>query len=284
MQIAIFAKNHERHLEAAADIADSNSEQIVVFQSGAPWTSAAELLNEHGPGTVPVYIAVVGRGPFAFFRARLQEVLLRPKATDPRTQQLLSLRTWTTSNEDLWSEGKGSLYAISGCQKLLEPIPYQNLFKVSDDKPIQDTYGYSYAVIYAPPDGPSEPGTPPATDLLPPPVRVDAQVQRTVRDTSLVRRLKLLHDHRCQHCGTRLSLPDGGGYSEGHHLQPLGRPHNGPDLPANVVILCANCHALCDLRALPLDFDGLRLHDEHEVGKQFLRYHNDLVTRRRTPH
>jgi len=111
----------------------------------------------------------------------------------------------------------------------------------------------------------------------PDPKRVTSQQSRIVRETALIRYLKRLHDHLCQLCGTRLSLPDGSGYSEGHHLRPLGKPHNGPDLASNIVILCPNCHALCDFGAIRLTSKNLRRHDAHTVADVFIHYHNSRI-------
>ncbi|MFP4173145.1 MAG: HNH endonuclease [Candidatus Hydrogenedentota bacterium] len=100
---------------------------------------------------------------------------------------------------------------------------------------------------------------------------------RRVRDTATIRRLKALYDHHCQLCGTRLTLLDSEGYSEGHHLQPLGRGHDGPDIEANVLVLCPNCHALCDMSGLLIDFAQLRIEEEHALREKYIDYHNKLV-------
>ena len=120
--------------------------------------------------------------------------------------------------------------------------------------------------------------TPPAVDAEnggSPRVRINTY--RILRDTELVRGLKQLHQNRCQICGETLNLPEGRSYSEGHHLQPLGSPHNGPDSAANVIVLCPNHHALCDYGAIALSLETLRTHPLHQVGLQYLAYHNERV-------
>ena len=102
-------------------------------------------------------------------------------------------------------------------------------------------------------------------------------MNRIIRDTALIQRLKTIHNGQCQRCNLRLNLPDGSAYSEGHHLQPLGKPHCGPDVPENVLILCPNCHALLDLAAVQIDIKELRLHPKHSVDQQFIIYHNAYV-------
>lgn len=107
--------------------------------------------------------------------------------------------------------------------------------------------------------------------------RVETIVYRIVRDTPLTRRIKTLHNYECQLCGHVISLPDGSHYAEGHHIQPLGDPHNGPDTAENVLCLCPNHHAACDLGAILLAVDDLRQVDGHVVGQRFLDYHNLVV-------
>ena len=109
--------------------------------------------------------------------------------------------------------------------------------------------------------------------------RIESTVCRIVRDTLLARRIKMLHNHECQLCGHTISLPDGSLYAEGHHIQPLGEPHNGPDTAENVLCLCPNHHAACDLGAILLAADDLRRVDGHVVGQKFLDYHNRVVYR-----
>lgn len=103
------------------------------------------------------------------------------------------------------------------------------------------------------------------------------ETYRILRDTALARTLKEVHNDRCQICGETLELRDGARYSEAHHIRPLGRPHYGPDVEGNILVLCPNHHALCDLLAIGLDMGSLRLHREHQVEERFLDYHNSLL-------
>jgi hypothetical protein len=117
----------------------------------------------------------------------------------------------------------------------------------------------------------------PTTDQAPP--RVEMTTYRILRDTKLARGIKALHNHSCQICGTAIVLPDGSRYSEAHHVQPLGGSHNGPDIRANVMVLCPNHHAMCDLGAIELDVKMLRLHPSHAIGESYIAYHNEKVLR-----
>lgn len=110
-------------------------------------------------------------------------------------------------------------------------------------------------------------------------------VQRLVRNTAVTQGVKQLHDFTCQVCARRLVTPTGG-YAEGAHIRPRGRPHNGPDIPSNVLCLCANDHVLFDRGALFVtdEFEvieaarggivgGLRLEPRHSIDRNFLAYH-----------
>jgi hypothetical protein len=111
----------------------------------------------------------------------------------------------------------------------------------------------------------------------PPAARVEVTVSRIVRDTQLANRVKAIHNYECQICGYSIILPDGSRYAEGHHVQPLGQPHNGPDVIENIVCLCPNHHAACDLGAMRLDSAALRQAPGHSVGQQFIDYHNETI-------
>lgn len=118
--------------------------------------------------------------------------------------------------------------------------------------------------------------TPQASDMNPP-NRTLIEVYRILRDTQLARRIKTLHGNRCQLCGTTLGLADGTHYSEAHHIRPLGAPHNGPDVAANVIVLCPNHHALLDLAAIELKPDAIAVVDGHSIGQEFINYHNLVI-------
>jgi hypothetical protein len=123
----------------------------------------------------------------------------------------------------------------------------------------------------------------PAADLNEPAPgrRVEIRSTRVVRDSELVRWLKYLHQDRCQICGIALQGQTQATYSEGHHLRPVGSPHDGPDVAANILILCPNHHALCDFGMIRLTAGSLRQAPGHEVGDEYVRYHNEQVYRGR---
>lgn len=110
--------------------------------------------------------------------------------------------------------------------------------------------------------------------------RREATTLRLVRDTAVTRAVKTLHDYHCQVCNIRLSSP-AGPYAEAAHIRPLGAPHHGPDVLANVLCLCPNHHVLFDLGSFGVAEDGTLLglpgqllkQKKHVIGGDFLAYH-----------
>lgn len=121
--------------------------------------------------------------------------------------------------------------------------------------------------------------------------RRDATVSKIMRDTLMVRRVKRMHSDHCQVCGTQLATRFGT-YSEGAHIRGLGRPHDGPDELANLLVLCPNHHVQFDALAFYIDSFGvarytaddsrigdLRRIPEHPISEAHLRYHRALCGR-----
>ncbi|MGZ4963659.1 MAG: HNH endonuclease [Limisphaerales bacterium] len=106
-------------------------------------------------------------------------------------------------------------------------------------------------------------------------------MQRFVRDTTIARKVKNLHKHRCQLCGERITLPDGRLYSEAHHIRPLKKPYDGRDNPDNILCVCPNHHVQLDYACIRLDPKKLRQHQSHKVSLE----HIDTTTHvaRRSP-
>ena len=107
---------------------------------------------------------------------------------------------------------------------------------------------------------------------------------RVVRSTEVSRAVKALYDDYCQVCDVRLEVP-GGSVSEGAHIRALGKLHNGPDVPENVLCLCPNHHTLFDQGGIYLtddfkvmDHEGqvigpLHRHGKHKIDVEHLRSH-----------
>lgn len=126
----------------------------------------------------------------------------------------------------------------------------------------------------------------------PAPERRETTVCRVIRNDSLVRGLNDLYDNTCQVCGTRRQRSSTDGYSEGHHLQPLGSPHDGPDERWNVLVLCPTCHADFDYGMMSIDSlsnivhhmydserDGVELTviEGHDIAEESVEYHNQNI-------
>ncbi len=107
--------------------------------------------------------------------------------------------------------------------------------------------------------------------------RAEVTTYRIIRDTLLARQVKQLHNYQCQLCGHTIVLPDGSRYAEAHHVQPLGTPHNGPDVLENIVCVCPNHHAELDYGARTLNQADLQSAEGHSVGSRYLSYHNTKV-------
>lgn len=85
-----------------------------------------------------------------------------------------------------------------------------------------------------------------------------------------------MHGFRCQICDERIELLDGSFYAEAHHIQPLGSPHNGPDIEGNVLCLCPTHHVMLDYCIIPLSHQSLKTVKGHLIESRFIEYHNAL--------
>ncbi|RZK55983.1 MAG: HNH endonuclease [Hymenobacter sp.] len=138
--------------------------------------------------------------------------------------------------------------------------------------------------LYAPADLAAPPA---AAEPAP---RYEATVSRLIRDTSITRQVKDLHNSRCQVCGERLATP-AGFYAEAAHIRPLGAPHHGPDTLRNVLCLCPNHHALFDFGSFGIADDysllglpgQLRRHAAHQPDPAHLAYHRQHIYRPLAP-
>jgi putative restriction endonuclease len=126
-------------------------------------------------------------------------------------------------------------------------------------------------------------------DTSEPPERTAQTVLRIVRDSAIARRVKEMYEYTCQICDVTL-VTAGGPYAEAAHIRPLGRPHHGRDVLANLLCLCPNDHVLFDFGAItiaPLTLcvtgersrEGrvLTLADRHSIDLMNLDYHNEAI-------
>lgn len=154
------------------------------------------------------------------------------------------------------------------------------MVKCSESTPVDVLQGVPLDVTVTLPDGNAAPG------------RVVRQASVIRRSALLVQKVKELHGYRCQVCGVVLETPSGP-KAEGAHIQPLGGTFFGPDVPANLLCLCPNDHALFDALALRVGEDGmvmnvmsgvelglLRLVASHAIDPAHLKHHRDRVDAR----
>jgi len=134
-------------------------------------------------------------------------------------------------------------------------------------------HGSSEAVLSSP--------TPIAVDITEPPPRLRTEIYRILRDTELARKVKESHRFECQVChNPPLKLSDIKLYAEAHHIKPLGSPHEGPDVPQNILCVCPSCHVLLDYGAIQLDVGQLSTSPTHTIGREYVDYHNQNIFRK----
>jgi HNH endonuclease len=122
--------------------------------------------------------------------------------------------------------------------------------------------------------GAPEQSVDPAVSL---PERIESTAYRILRDTTKAVYVKELHNFRCQVCGRTIRLANGKRYAEAHHIRPLGKPHNGPDVVGNILCVCPNHHAELDFVAAAIAISSLRLPRtprEHKLNPEYIEYHN----------
>jgi len=99
-------------------------------------------------------------------------------------------------------------------------------------------------------------------------------------------------DYVCMLCGDRRQCGPEAGHAVVHYLMPPAPPYDGPLTPANALVVCLNHRgdlehgtATVDPRSLTVEHSyeqsvgGRRIltADDHEVGAQYLAYHDEIV-------
>jgi putative restriction endonuclease len=111
--------------------------------------------------------------------------------------------------------------------------------------------------------------------------RVPGTILRIVRDTKIAHDLKALYKHKCQVCNVAIPVKNGF-YSEGAHIKPLGKPHNGDDSLTNLICLCPNHHVMFDKGAFAVNDNfqligaitgKLTVLQNHKLELDNFRYH-----------
>jgi hypothetical protein len=107
-------------------------------------------------------------------------------------------------------------------------------------------------------------------------------VYRILRDTKIARWVKSIYEHRCQICSYVITLPDGTGYAEAHHIKPLGNPHLGPDVKSNLLCLCPTHHAELDYGVIQINLSKLNIDKRHHIDDRYIAYHNRKIYKSRS--
>lgn len=120
----------------------------------------------------------------------------------------------------------------------------------------------------------------------------EANSNATESDQSATEALKSRYDHTCMLCGDRRQRSPKEGFAKVHYLLPPGNPHDGPETPANALVVCPNHRADLEhglVRIDPQSFTvrhayeprisgrTLSTADGHDLGPQYLAYHNDVI-------
>ncbi|MCD6476144.1 MAG: HNH endonuclease [Anaerolineaceae bacterium] len=113
-----------------------------------------------------------------------------------------------------------------------------------------------------------------SNDFTEPPSRVESKNYRIIRDTLMARKIKRIHNFQCQICHETPIKLKSGFYAEAHHIKPLGEPYNGPDVSANIICVCPNCHVLLDYAAIKIDETKLIERKGHKISKEYIEFHN----------
>lgn len=107
--------------------------------------------------------------------------------------------------------------------------------------------------------------------------RYRVEVNQIIRNIRWAKRIKRLCENRCQICGERIQIGEDEYYSEAHHIQPIGEPHNGPDDINNMLCVCPNHHVMLDYGVIFLEIANLKFLDKNPVAQDFINYHNQNI-------
>lgn len=115
------------------------------------------------------------------------------------------------------------------------------------------------------------------------PKRATNTSQRIIRDSKLGKEIKRLYNHKCQVCSIQINT-NAGPYAEAAHIKPVGKPHNGPDRPDNLLCLCPNHHLMLDKGVFMIADDlsligiegNLTKNADHKISVEYIRYHREM--------
>lgn len=111
------------------------------------------------------------------------------------------------------------------------------------------------------------------------------------RKQNVVQLLKNIYENTCQICDVKVEIGINDYMSEVHHIKPLGKKHNGPDIMENMIVVCPNHHTMLDRGAIALNLtnklikhvnpanqiNGKRLLLRHVIAQKYVDYHNEYI-------
>jgi len=266
--IAVFARNHLPLLEKACAISATDPSRPVTFRSSRRWTGAKKALDKQE--TIQLFFAEIGQKGIVSHQAVLKNLVLDPHQDDPETKVWLEYQLPGTASEGLWSEATSTgavktLYVLSHCRKLTDPIPLAKLRKVSDGKPISNDFAYSYALIF-------EPELPIDVEIHPeefaqPSDYFEGAIKRVAvnaYERNHAARIACLNHYgrACMVCGFSFGKVYGSigeDFIHVHHVKPLASIKAGYQIQpiSDLRPVCPNCHAMLHRRDPPYSIEEL---------------------------
>ena len=99
------------------------------------------------------------------------------------------------------------------------------------------------------------------------------EVNRFLRDSKKVKKLKNLYSNKCQICNFTFEYNPNQFYSEVHHYDPLKAC--GDDDIDNMIVVCPNHHAQFDHNVIAIDRDGTSIIDKSGRQIAIISFHED---------
>ncbi len=148
--IAVFARNHSEYLKEAVSLCQADASRRVTLRAANKWKAAADAVS--AGSSIPIYFSAIGSDGVVEYAAELTDVQIYPSRGDQTTEALLALCGTLTVSEGLWEGSKSgkrvtTLFAISGCRRLVLPVPLTALIKISDGTPISASYSRAYVLV-----------------------------------------------------------------------------------------------------------------------------------------
>ena len=256
-RIAVFARNYEKHLDRACEIAVKDPSQLVTFRSAKLWSGAKKALNQQE--TIKIYLAPIGSDSTVQYEATVKAIKLNPGKGDLETDALLADALSETKGEGLWGK---TLYGLAHCRRIPK-VPFSAFAKAVDGVPLSGNFKYSYALVR---ELDSYIDLHPEEIVEPAKYFEGALSQVTVNAyerNPAAREACIKHyGSNCAVCGFNFGAvygEIGSGFIHVHHLKPLAGIKIGyqVDPIKDLRPVCPNCHSMLHRRMPPYSIDEL---------------------------